>query len=218
LASATAAARASSIAAEPLVMNGTMPLIMTFSLPALTTASTTFQVLRANTLEIPKCQIEQFAVSNFEGTSNLYFDSPLDPLSSLTNRNLSWTSTKYSKQEIQVPVTTLDSYISTKSLVPDLLKIDTEGHDLNVLLGCEKYIPRISVVVFEFGGENKDTKTFFLDFYDFFTRFRFTLFRVTPYGTLRVCSYKEIHENFQCTNYIAVNPNLMLSSKNRFWV
>ena len=45
----------------------------------------------------------------------------------------------------------------------DLLKLDVEGHEL-YLLSAKKFISKISVIQFEFGGCNIDTRTYFRDF------------------------------------------------------
>lgn len=48
-----------------------------------------------------------------------------------------------------------------------LLKIDVEGHELDVLHGATEMFQRkaIDVVTFEFGGCNIDTHTFFQNFF-----------------------------------------------------
>ena len=49
----------------------------------------------------------------------------------------------------------------------DIMKLDVEGHELDVLEGSRKTINSIKLIQFEFGGCNIDSKTFFQDFYYF---------------------------------------------------
>ena len=52
----------------------------------------------------------------------------------------------------------------------DLLKLDVEGHELEVLRGGVRMFAqrRVKMVSFEFGGCNIDSRTYFRDFYYFF--------------------------------------------------
>lgn len=101
-------------------------------------------------------------------------------------------------------MTTLDAWCARSGVVPDLLKIDVEGHELDVLAGASDVLHSVSVVQFEFGGCNIDTRTYFQDFFYFFTRAGFNLFRLGPKGLDRIAAYSEAEESFQTTNYFAV--------------
>ena len=90
----------------------------------------------------------------------------------------------------------------------DIVKIDIEGHELSALNGFGKAIFSTSVIQFEFGGCNIDTKTYFQNFWYFFKEHNFDLFRITPLGIEGIKSYKESDEYFSTTNYIAVNRKL----------
>jgi hypothetical protein len=61
------------------------------------------------------------------------------------------------------------------------------------------------VVQFEFGGCNIDTRTYFKDFWSFFSERGFELHRVSPFGAVKIVGYREADECFTTTNYIAVN-------------
>jgi hypothetical protein len=105
-----------------------------------------------------------------------------------------------------VPVTTFDNYWrSTLFKRPiDLVKIDIEGHELNALEGFGESLTVTRLVQFEFGGCNIDTRTFFHDFWKFFQKRGFKIFRVTPFGVLPIGKYSEKLEFFSTTNYYAL--------------
>lgn len=88
----------------------------------------------------------------------------------------------------------------------DLLKVDVEGHELDVLIGAGDFIQKIKLIQFEFGGTNIDTRNYFRDYFYFFKNNGFNLFRLTPSGKLiGIFKYNENEERFTCMNYIAIN-------------
>ena len=65
-------------------------------------------------------------------------------------------------------VRTGKSYITMKNIETiDFLKIDTEGDELNVLLGFEDFLPKIGIIQFEYGGcfIDSDTKLIYIHIY-----------------------------------------------------
>jgi hypothetical protein len=63
----------------------------------------------------------------------------------------------------------------------------------------------IDIVTFEFGGCNIDTRTYFQDFWYFFSKASFDMYRITPSGYLHpLKAYSELHEQFRTTNFMAV--------------
>ncbi|HIO21636.1 MAG TPA: FkbM family methyltransferase, partial [Nitrospirales bacterium] len=82
-------------------------------------------------------------------------------------------------------------------------KIDIEGHELDALNGFGEALKHIDVIQFEFGGCNIDTRTFFQDFWYFFTERGFDIYRITPFGAVKINRYRELDEFFTTTNYLA---------------
>ncbi|WP_027368378.1 FkbM family methyltransferase [Desulfocurvibacter africanus] len=107
----------------------------------------------------------------------------------------------------QVRLTTLDSFLAEKRLeCATLLKIDTEGHELQVLRGARESIlaGRFGVVQIEFNEMNVYSSTFFKDIIDIFPGHYF--FRLLPDGLAHLGDYRPLtHELFAFQN-IAILP------------
>ncbi len=88
----------------------------------------------------------------------------------------------------------------------DFLKIDTEGHDLEVLKGFEDTIgrKRIRVIQFEYGRINIVSKALLVDFYTFFKRHGYVVGKIYPLS-VDFREYKFEHEDFIGPNYLAVH-------------
>ena len=143
----------------------------------------------------------------------LYKTGDISGLASLTRRRLDHFGVEMDVVET-VAVRTLDEIIAQYGVVAiDLLKIDVEGHELDVLSGGTKAFRdnRIKLVQFEFGGCNLDTRTTLQDFFYFFQKRGFTLALLQPSGEIEALPrYCEFLEQYRTTNYLAA-PNGRLS-------
>jgi FkbM family methyltransferase len=141
------------------------------------------------------------------GEASLYKDTEITGLASMTKRDLGHIGLSMDLRET-ILVDTLDQYCARHGIAAiDMLKIDVEGHELDVLKGGVTMLDqrKIAAVQFEFGGCNVDTRTFFRDFFDFFDRRGYALFIIGPGGQLNpVRRYREFNEQFSTTNYIAI--------------
>lgn len=153
-----------------------------------------------------RIHLEHLALGRDVGTATLYFEQPGSGLASLTRRRLEHFQLSMELSQA-VEVTTLDTYCERNGIEHiDLLKIDVEGHEMDVLVGGERLLRerRVDSVLFEFGGCNIDTRTFFQDFYYLFRDYGMQLYRVTPGGFPTVVrEYREIYEQFRTTNFWA---------------
>jgi hypothetical protein len=113
-----------------------------------------------------------------------------------------------------VTVTTLDDFVMHESIDKiDFMKIDTEGHECNVLKGALASIRqgRITIIQFEFGRPHLASRTYFQDIYELL-KDQYDLYRLLPKSLLPVRSYHYLfNEIFAFQNYVAV-----LKSENRF--
>jgi FkbM family methyltransferase len=148
-------------------------------------------------------KVVPFALGSAVSKTELWFDSAGSGLASLTKRRLEHFGIEFSESE-DVEVTTLDLWVEVNKVVPNLVKMDVEGHELDVLNGGINTLALAQVVQFEFGGCNIDTKTFFQDFWYFFTKMGFALYRISKSGPIRILRYSEADECFRTTNYLAV--------------
>jgi FkbM family methyltransferase len=153
-------------------------------------------------------RFNNIGIGKEEGEAVLHSDRLGSGLASLTKRRLDHHGIYFEKSET-VKIGTIDNYCSENAISHiHLLKIDIEGHELDALLGAKRMFETksIDMVSFEFGGTNIDTRTFFRDFWFFFTEAEMRIFRITPSGYLSpIDSYDEIHEQFAPTNFIAVS-------------
>lgn len=87
----------------------------------------------------------------------------------------------------------------------DYLKLDIEGHEISALKGCGEMLSEgaISVIQFEFGGCNIDSRTYFRDFWDLLSP-NYRIYRLLARQLYEVVEYQEWMEQFSTTNYLAV--------------
>jgi FkbM family methyltransferase len=160
-------------------------------------------------LRSSKVKINNLALGSTEGEAILFSVPGQSGLGSLTKREL-WHHDLEASEQSAVEVSTLDKYCQSAGVVNiDILKIDVEGHELDVLAGATKMLDekRIQLVQFEFGGCNVDTRTYFRDFWNLLNRkYGFDIYRITPFGLTKLKDYSELDEIFTTTNYIATLP------------
>lgn len=166
----------------------------------------TFELLQKNSPDSAKVKLNNLGLGKNVGEHTLYSNEQGSGLASLTKRKLDHFNIDFSYSE-KIRITSLDNYCSENGIKHiHLLKIDVEGHELDVLNGADKMFANqsIDVVTFGFGGCNIDARTFFQDFYYFFYEKKMPLFRITPSGYLYpIKKYKEQYEQFITTNFIA---------------
>lgn len=164
--------------------------------------------LQARAAAIPDAVVNRMAVSDRLGEMKLYLPEPGSGLASAHQRgDTSVVQQRY--REVFVPATTLEAYMREAKLDRiDVLKIDVEGHEMAVLSGARRAIEhgRVGCVLFEFGSANVNSRTFFRDFWSYFTRNGYALKRIIPGGrVVDVARYDDTLEYFRgSSNYIAV--------------
>lgn len=164
----------------------------------------TFEILLRNSaLDRATVQRYQLALGSVQGEAPIYYDEVGSGLASLTKRQLDHFGISFDKSEV-VQVETLDNWCQKTQTVPSIIKMDVEGHELDVLKGSIAVLESVRIVQFEFGGCNIDTRTYWQDFWYFFSSRGFKIFRVSPLGPIPVPFYKETDEYFQTTNYLAI--------------
>lgn len=110
--------------------------------------------------------------------------------------------------EEEVILLTLDEYCKEQSIsVVDLLKIDVEGHELQVLKGAREKIQegKIPLIQFEFGNQHILSRTFFRDFFNLLPDY--SIYRILQDG-LRKMEAVPTSEIFYTANFLAVHNSL----------
>ena len=104
-------------------------------------------------------------------------------------------------------MTPVDRYCDEHEIARiDLLKLDVEGHELDVLEGAARMLSRrqIGLITFEFGGTNIDSRVFFREIYNRLRQAEMTVGRITPSGyVFPMPIYRETYERFLATNFLA---------------
>jgi hypothetical protein len=112
-------------------------------------------------------------------------------------------------KKVPITVTTLDSFCEEHAIPRiDLLKIDTEGYELDVLKGARKMLERnhIGLIQFEFGECDLYTRVFLRDFYDALPKY--TFFRLNTGELIPLGAHRPAHEIFLFQNILAVEKSL----------
>lgn len=145
------------------------------------------------------------ALGKVAGRRPLFYDSKASVYASLTKGNLTHRGIEMNQCEM-VDVQTVDQYCLSRGIRQiDLLKIDVEGHELDVLEGASEMFRQSTVgfVTFEFGSASVDTRVFMKDYFAFFQAHGMRIARITPSGYCHeLAGYKESLEQFRVTNLI----------------
>lgn len=173
-------------------------------------AAATFAALQQAQPRHPGVVLNQLALGAEIGKAELYYDTEKSGLASLTKRDLAFRQIEFERHET-ITITTLDAYCADKGINRiDWLKLDVEGHELDVLRGGSTMFAKraVDLVTFEFGGCNIDTRTFLRDFFQFFSTQGMGLYRITPGGHFgRVRRYRETEEQFATANFVAMRSS-----------
>jgi len=188
-----------------LIQNGLQGV--SFNVHSFEPGKHTFNGLVETAGKFANVTVNNVGLGKREGELTLFYDSPGSELASLYQRRGDQTSVDFNCSET-VKILTLDDYCSARHIQRiDLLKLDVEGHEMDVMLGGARMFKerRVQMVSFEFGGCNVDSRTYFRDFFDYFNSHDMkNIFRITPSGYLSpVKKYNESYEYFRTTNYLA---------------
>lgn len=110
---------------------------------------------------------------------------------------------------IEFEMTSVDRFCRERKIdTIDLLKIDTEGCELQVLKGAQEMLSqeRIKVIQFEFGECNVFSRVFLRDFYDALPDFR--IFRLDSRRLIPLPTYEASNEIFRFQNMVAINKTV----------
>ena len=102
---------------------------------------------------------------------------------------------------------TIDHYCQEHGITNiDFLKVDVEGHELEVFRGASDMLSesQIKVIQFEYGGCNIDARVLLKDIFDFLRPFAYEFYKIYPYKLRLVEHYDQRLENFQYQNWVVM--------------
>ncbi len=176
-----------------------------FAIHSFEPARQTYEMLELNARGIENATLNRCGLGREPGELELFYDVAGSGMASLTRRSLDHVGIEMNLSE-KVEIRTIDGYCSERAIGRiDLLKIDVEGHELDVLRGARRMFSEsaIGMVTFEFGGCHIDTRTFFQDFFRFFADRGMRIARIAPGGYLwEIASYREALEQFRTSNFV----------------
>jgi FkbM family methyltransferase len=176
----------------------------------------TYEALCKSVGKLKGVECLNVGLSNVEKSTTLY-SVPADPcLASVYDRfrfNDVSNGDGSARTSESISLRTIDSFCRERDIQHiDFLKVDVEGHELEVLLGARSLIERsaIDFIQFEFGGTDVDSKTFLHDFFQLLHP-TFALYRILKDGIVPVEPYNERYEIFLYSNYLAILRDLKLT-------
>lgn len=110
---------------------------------------------------------------------------------------------------INADMITLDDFFTDKESKINFLKIDVEGHELEVLKGAKKMIGgnHIDIIQFEFNEFNIFSGSYLYDYYKILPQYKF--YRILPANKLYpLGEYNSTNEVFRYQNILAINNSL----------
>jgi len=114
------------------------------------------------------------------------------------------------EQKEKIKLETLENYCLTNKIGHiDYLKIDVEGHELEVLKGGRKFFKnnQVSIIQFEYGGTYIDSHIFLKDIFDLFKNFNYDFYKIYPNNIRSSKQYQSKYDNFQYQNWLIINKD-----------
>lgn len=147
--------------------------------------------------------IQNFGFGSKSEIKTLFFDQEGSGWSSVHPIKHDHLSVSLDCQE-KITLKTIDEYCSEHSIAEiDFLKMDVEGHELEILKGAKKMIEsgKINCVQFEFGIAHLISRVFLRDFFEILEGY--DIYRILQDGIFKI-NYSERFEVFMNSNYLAV--------------
>lgn len=131
-----------------------------------------FEDLKHNTKHLDRVRCFNFGLGSQPGAANIYLQEKSVWNSIVTEENSKRNVLTKAKGKVEkISIKTVDTFAQENNLEHiDLLKTDTEGYDLEVIKGAEKYLQgnKISFILSEVGFYRRDSgHTYFIDIHDY---------------------------------------------------
>jgi|SRR5438128_4603378 len=156
-----------------------------------------------------------FGLSSFVKETKLHVFETGSPLNCLYPRaGLDDLGIQSQLHEEVIQLSTVDTYCRERSLSQiDFLKLDVEGHELEVFKGMTESLSqgRVQIIQFEYGGCNIDAGVLLKDIWRFFEKFGYAFYKINPKGIKRAADYSQSFENFQYQNWAVIRNGAALA-------
>lgn len=167
----------------------------------------TFKILTDNLSQSKKVHLFNLGLSKEEKNAQIYAYTKEESTSHASLYSDVFTALHKDTQlnTIDIKLTTIDKFCKEYSIDQiDFLKIDTEGHEYEVLQGARQMlaIGNIQFIQFEFNEMNVISRVFLKDFYDLLPNFKF--YRINSNSLIPLGDYRSEYEIFQFQNILAV--------------
>ena len=164
--------------------------------------------LKSNTQSLDRVHCFNFGLGIQPEKAKIYLQEKSVWNSIVTNKKSEGDLLTKSKDKVEeIEIKTVDIFVSKNNLEHiDLLKTDTEGYDLEVIKGAEKYLKenKISFILSEVGFYRRDPgHTYFMDIHDYLDTQGFQL--VDLYG---ITPAVKLHNRFGFANALFVNSQI----------
>lgn len=150
-------------------------------------------------------------LSSSKKETEIFFDTedPSTELASLYSEVMENIHENIKVSKTTVLLTTLNDFCKTHNIFHiDFLKIDTEGHEFEVLCGSNELLNsgNIDVIQFEFNEMNIISRAFLKDFYTLLPNYHF--YRLDQQKLIDIGKYETRNEIFQFQNIIAISKKM----------
>ena len=175
-------------------------------------SSATYQRLLARKFP-PSVICNNFGLSSTSGNATFHVFADGAGINSLYQRRGledGWGLETQKREEV-IRLEVLDQYCVQAGISSiDFLKVDVEGHELEVFKGAAEMLSKGSIkqIQFEYGGCNIDARLLLKDLFEFFQPFAYTFYKIMPHGLRRVDRYDQRLENFNYANWAVIRSDL----------
>ena len=153
-----------------------------------------------------KGQFENVAVGEKAGKGELTFPLNDTWLGTISAKEDDFVNKFENLKKKEVSIITLDAYVSENNIIPSLIKIDTEGFELNVLKGANKLLSEHKpLVIFEANEINKRE-----ELYDEFNSIGFLISDLIDDNNKFISKSKSEFISSKKTNFIGISRSHQL--------
>lgn len=158
----------------------------------------------------PQVTRNRFACGAAPGSATIYQFGAVSEMSSLYARSgLEYVGVAPARAGEVVSIDSIDAYCMRLGVAEiDYLKIDVEGHELQVLQGANRMLTagKVKAIQFEYGGVYIDSRTLLKDVWEYIVQAnqRYCFYKLHSGGPRHESGYSQALENFQYQNWVAV--------------